>query len=105
MKQAPLSELCHAALLSQIPALLSQIPALLTHIPALLSQVPALLSQIPAGWLDKLAGMQMVTDEMWAGRSDRFPEETPSTKEYYLLRSIFEEHFPSQSALDTVPKV
>ncbi len=42
---------------------------------------------------------------MWAGRSNRFPEETPSTKEYYLLRSIFEEHFPSQSALDTVPKV
>ncbi len=49
--------------------------------------------------------MQVVTDDMWAGRSERFPEETPSTKEYYLLRSIFEEHFPSQSALDTVPKV
>ena len=49
--------------------------------------------------------MQVVTEEMWAGRSKRFPEETPSTKEYYLLRSIFEEHFPSKSALDTVPKV
>ena len=48
---------------------------------------------------------QVVTDKMWAGRSDRFPEETPSTREYYLLRSIFEEHFPSKSALDTVPKV
>ena len=49
--------------------------------------------------------VQVVTEEMWAGRSKRFPEETPSTKEYYLLRSIFEEHFPSKSALDTVPKV
>ena len=49
--------------------------------------------------------MKVVTDDMWAGRSKRFPEETPSTREYYLLRSIFEEHFPSQSALDTVPKV
>ena len=48
---------------------------------------------------------QVVTEEMWAQRSESFPEETPSTKEYYLLRSIFEEHFPSQSALDTVPKV
>lgn len=48
---------------------------------------------------------QVVTDEMWASRSERFPEETPSTHEYYLLRSIFEEHFPSKSALDTVPKV
>ena len=42
---------------------------------------------------------------MWASRSERFPEETPSTREYYLLRSIFEEHFPSKSALETVPKV
>ena len=42
---------------------------------------------------------------MWASRSERFPEETPSTREYYLLRSIFEEHFPSKCALDTVPKV
>ena len=42
---------------------------------------------------------------MWSSRSERFPEETPSTHEYYLLRSIFEEHFPSKSALDTVPKV
>lgn len=57
-------------------------------------------------WVDGLKeyAQQVVTDDMWAARSDRFPEETPSTKEYYLLRSIFEEHFPSQSASDTVPK-
>jgi hypothetical protein len=47
---------------------------------------------------------QVVTDEMWGAREQRFPEHTPATREYYLLRSIFEEHFPSPSALATVPK-
>lgn len=42
---------------------------------------------------------------MWEARASRFPEHTPNTREYYLLRSIFEEHFPSQQALATVPKV
>ncbi|KAL3158675.1 Asparagine synthetase [Trebouxia sp. C0010 RCD-2024] len=57
-------------------------------------------------WVDglKAYAQKVVTDEMWDNRSERFPEETPSTHEYYLLRSIFEEHFPSKSALDTVPK-
>ena len=41
---------------------------------------------------------------MWGAREQRFPEHTPATREYYLLRSIFEEHFPSPSALATVPK-
>lgn len=52
-----------------------------------------------------MVSVQVITEKMWANRSERFPEETPSTHEYYLLRSIFEEHFPSKSALDTVPKV
>ena len=42
---------------------------------------------------------------MWEDRANRFPEHTPNTREYYLLRSIFEEQFPSQQALATVPKV
>ena len=42
---------------------------------------------------------------MWEGRAQRFPEHTPNTREYYLLRSIFEEQFPSKQALATVPKV
>lgn len=41
---------------------------------------------------------------MWTNRFERFPEHTPVNKEYYLLRSIFEEHYPEQSALDTIPK-
>lgn len=42
---------------------------------------------------------------MWAMRQERFPEFTPRNKEYYLLRSIFEKHFPSRSALHMVPQV
>lgn len=41
---------------------------------------------------------------MWEARFERFPENTPISKEYYLLRSIFEERFPSEAALNTVPK-
>lgn len=45
-----------------------------------------------------------VQDAQWDARFERFPEHTPVNKEYYLLRSIFEERFPSQAALNTVPK-
>eukprot|EP00891_Asterochloris_glomerata_P008873 jgi/Astpho2/8873/Aster-05503 len=56
-------------------------------------------------WVDGLKehAQKVVTDEMWAARASTFPEHTPSTREYYLLRSIFEEHFPSRQALLTVP--
>lgn len=49
--------------------------------------------------------VQRVSDDIFSQRSARFPTHTPTTKEYYLLRSIFEEHFPSESALKTVPTV
>lgn len=45
-----------------------------------------------------------VQAEQWAARHERFPEHTPVNKEYYLLRSIFEERFPGAAALKTVPK-
>ena len=48
---------------------------------------------------------QVVTDEMWAARAARWPDQPPATREYFLLRSMFEEHFPSPSALATVPTV
>ena len=41
---------------------------------------------------------------MWDARFERFPEHTPVNKEYYLLRSLFEEHYPKKCALDTIPK-
>jgi asparagine synthase (glutamine-hydrolysing) len=48
---------------------------------------------------------QVVTAEMWAKRAERFPEHTPRNKEYYLLRSIFEKHYPGRPAMLTVPQV
>lgn len=56
-------------------------------------------------WVDGLRdhAESRVGDDLWKKRIVRFPTHTPSTKEYYLLRSIFEEHYPSESALHTVP--
>ena len=56
---------------------------------------------------DERNGKQLATvlqDDLWAKRAERFPEHTPVNKEYYLLRSIFEEHYPEKCALDTIPK-
>jgi len=57
-------------------------------------------------WVDSLKAYAeaTVSDAAFAQRAERFPEHTPVNKEYYLLRSIFEEHYPHRSALDTVPK-
>jgi len=57
-------------------------------------------------WVDGLKhyAQKMVTPEMWALRRQRFPLDPPSTREYYLLRSVFENHFPSRAALLTVPR-
>lgn len=46
-------------------------------------------------WVDGLReyAEQEVSDEEFAARAERFPHEPPATKEYYMLRSIFEEHF------------
>lgn len=42
---------------------------------------------------------------MWETRFERFPVHPPRTREYYLLRSIFESHFPHPDAIKTVPQV
>ena len=57
------------------------------------------------GWIDSLKAKAAaeVTDRQLAEASDRFPIGTPQTKEAYLYRSIFEEHFPTASAAATVP--
>ena len=57
-------------------------------------------------WVDGLKDYaeRVISDEMWDAREIRFPEHTPRTKEYYLLRTIFEGHFPHESSLGTVPK-
>jgi asparagine synthase (glutamine-hydrolysing) len=57
------------------------------------------------GWIDSLRDLaeRSVTDQMFQNAANRFPENTPSTKEAYYYRSIFEEHFPQMSAIRTVP--
>lgn len=57
-------------------------------------------------WVDGLKehAQKVVTDAMWAARASRFPVDPPRTREYYLLRSYFEDQFPSNAALQTVPR-
>lgn len=56
-------------------------------------------------WIDSLKAMtnELVTDEQMAHAAERFPINTPMNKEEYYYRSIFEEHFPSESAAKSVP--
>ncbi|TCI85154.1 asparagine synthase B [Tenacibaculum sp. M341] len=58
-------------------------------------------------WIDTLKELvdTAVTDEMMASAAHRFPTQTPRAKEEYYYRSIFEEHFPSETAALTVPSV
>ncbi|MED6210489.1 hypothetical protein PIB30_064555 [Stylosanthes scabra] len=44
-----------------------------------------------------------VTDGMLSQASFVYPENTPTTKEAYLYRTIFEKHFPKNAARSTVP--
>jgi asparagine synthase (glutamine-hydrolysing) len=57
------------------------------------------------GWIDALRDNadKEVSDIMFANASNRFPENTPLSKEAYFYRSIFEEFFPQPSAIRTVP--
>lgn len=58
-------------------------------------------------WIDTLKEVtsSSVSDEQMEHANDRFPINTPRSKEEYYYRSIFEEHFPSQSAARSVPSV
>ena len=57
-------------------------------------------------WIDTLKEMTaaQVTDEQMAHAAERFPVNTPLCKEEYYYRSIFAEHFPSESAARSVPQ-
>ncbi len=58
-------------------------------------------------WIDTLKALTSaaVSDEQMACAAERFPINTPLSKEEYYYRNIFEEHFPSESAARTVPSV
>ncbi len=56
-------------------------------------------------WIDTLKAItaQRVSDAQMANAAERFPVNTPMNKEEYYYRTIFEEHFPSNTAARTVP--
>lgn len=58
-------------------------------------------------WIDTLKEITAtaVSDEQMAHAAERFPIHTPMNKEEYYYRSIFEEHFPSESAARSVPSI
>ena len=58
-------------------------------------------------WIDTLKQItaSAVSDEQMAHAAERFPINPPRNKEEYYYRSIFAEHFPSDSAARSVPSV
>ena len=56
-------------------------------------------------WIDTLKAVTAaaVSDEQMAHAAERFPINPPKNKEEYYYRSIFAEHFPSDSAARSVP--
>ena len=58
-------------------------------------------------WIDTLKQItaSAVSDEQMAHAAERFPINPPQNKEEYYYRSIFAEHFPSDSAARSVPSV
>lgn len=57
-------------------------------------------------WIDTLKAItsEAVSDEQMLHAAERFPINTPLNKEEYYYRTIFEEHFPSESAALSVPQ-
>jgi asparagine synthase (glutamine-hydrolysing) len=57
-------------------------------------------------WIDKLIEhcSSQVTDEQFDQARERFPYNTPTTKEAYFYRDIFHRHYPQAAAAQTVRK-
>ena len=57
-------------------------------------------------WIDTLKEVvkQEVTDDQLANAKYKFPIQTPTSKEEFYYRSIFTEHFPSDTAAKSVPQ-
>ena len=58
-------------------------------------------------WIDTLKEMveQNVSDDQMQNAHFKFPVQTPQNKEEFYYRSIFEEHYPSETAALCVPSV
>ena len=59
------------------------------------------------GWIDTLKRMasEKVSDDQMKNAQFRFPINTPMSKEEYMYRELFSEHFPSNEAAACVPSV
>jgi asparagine synthase (glutamine-hydrolysing) len=57
------------------------------------------------GWIDglKAHAESHVSDREFTAAASRFPINTPTTKEAYFYRSIFEQHFPGAACAETIP--
>ncbi len=57
-------------------------------------------------WIDTLKALvdEKISDEQMKNAHFKFPIQTPTTKEEYYYRSLFEEHFPSDAAALSVPQ-
>jgi asparagine synthase (glutamine-hydrolysing) len=57
------------------------------------------------GWIDGVKDFtgQQVSDKQMAHAEQRFPLNTPDSKEAYYFRRLFEAHFPLRSAAECVP--
>ena len=57
-------------------------------------------------WIDTLKQVvaEVVTDEQLVNAKYKFPLQTPTNKEEFYYRSIFQEHFPSDAAALCVPQ-
>ncbi len=57
-------------------------------------------------WIDTLKELveEEISDEQLANAKFRYPIQTPTTKEEFYYRSIFEGHFPSDAAALSVPQ-
>jgi len=57
-------------------------------------------------WIDTLKTVveNLISDEQLANAAQKFPIQPPGTKEEYYYRSLFSEHFPSNTAAKCVPQ-
>ncbi|KAG5462248.1 MAG: hypothetical protein BJ554DRAFT_5451 [Olpidium bornovanus] len=56
------------------------------------------------GWIDALRATAeaRVTDAAWEQRARRWPADTPQTKEAYMYREMFDQHFPQPACAESV---
>ena len=56
-------------------------------------------------WIDSIKAFaeKEISDSVMSNARYRFPSKTPTTKEAYWFRTVFEEHFRNPSAVDLIP--